>query len=44
MRHDFKDFVERIDELIHTPDLDPETYLDFDRHAPYSQEYLLLTG
>jgi len=36
--HDFEDFVERIDELIHTPDLDPETYLDFDRHAPYSQE------
>jgi hypothetical protein len=37
-RHDFEDFIERIDELIHTPDLDPETYLDFDRHAPYSQD------
>jgi hypothetical protein len=35
---DYKDFVERIDELIHTPDLDPVAYLDFDRHAPYSQQ------
>jgi len=37
-RQDYEDFIERIDELIHTPDLDPVAYLDFDRHAPYSQE------
>jgi organic radical activating enzyme len=36
--HDFEDFIERIDELIHTPDLDPVAYLDFDRHTPYSQD------
>jgi len=35
---DFDDFGERIEELIHTPDLDPVTYLDIDRHAPYSKE------
>lgn len=37
-RQDFTDFIERIHELIHTPDLDPASYLDFERHAPYSQE------
>jgi hypothetical protein len=37
-RQDFEDFIDRIDELIHTPDLDPVAYLNFDRHAPYSQE------
>ena len=35
---DFDEFVERIQELIHTPDLDPIAYLDFDRHTPYSQD------
>lgn len=35
---DFVDFIERIQELIHTPDLDPVAYLDFDRHTPYSQD------
>ncbi len=34
---DFRDFKERILTLIETPDLDPVAYLDFDRHAPYSQ-------
>lgn len=33
---DFLKFRERIDTLIHSPDLDPVTYLDIDRHEPYS--------
>ncbi|MBU2610670.1 MAG: hypothetical protein KJ606_06935 [Chloroflexi bacterium] len=34
---DFMDFRGRVQELIHTPDLDPVAYLDFDRVAPHSQ-------
>jgi hypothetical protein len=33
---DYRDFKDRIQALIHTPDLDPETFLDFERTAPYS--------
>jgi len=36
-KQDFLDFTERVRTLIHTPDLDPVTYLDFERVAPYSQ-------
>jgi MoaA/NifB/PqqE/SkfB family radical SAM enzyme len=32
----FRDLKERIETLITTPDLDPETYLDFERQAPYA--------
>lgn len=32
---DLAEFMDRIDTLIHTPDLDPVTYLDFDRSTPY---------
>ena len=35
---DFSGFRDRVQELIHTPDLDPVTYLDFERIAPHSQE------
>ena len=35
---DYTDFHERIQILIHTPDLDPTTFLDFERVAPHSQE------
>jgi hypothetical protein len=35
---DFTDFRDRVQELIHTPDLDPVTYLDFERVAPHSQD------
>jgi organic radical activating enzyme len=35
---DYRAFVDRIKTLIETPDLDPTTYLDFDRYTPYSQE------
>lgn len=33
---DYEDFMERIVTLINTPDLDPVTYLDFERQTPYS--------
>ncbi|RME87255.1 MAG: radical SAM protein [Anaerolineae bacterium] len=35
---DYQDFVERIETLIETPDLDPVAFLDFDRIAPHSAE------
>jgi organic radical activating enzyme len=35
-RQDYKNFVERIDTLVSTPDLDPVTFLDFDLQAPFS--------
>jgi hypothetical protein len=35
---DYLDFHERVQTLIHTPDLDPTTYLDFERVAPHSQD------
>ncbi|HMR98855.1 MAG TPA: radical SAM protein [Anaerolineales bacterium] len=33
---DFTDFADRIQTLVETPDLDPVSYLDFDRVAPHS--------
>ncbi|NOY97657.1 MAG: hypothetical protein GXP40_00420, partial [Chloroflexi bacterium] len=35
---DYRDFAERIQTLVHTPDLDPVSYLDFERVAPHSGE------
>jgi organic radical activating enzyme len=35
---DFADFRDRVQEMIHTPDLDPTTFLDFERVAPHSQD------
>jgi hypothetical protein len=35
---DFQDFSDRVQTLVNTPDLDPETYLDFDRVAPHSAD------
>jgi hypothetical protein len=37
-RLDYQDFVDRIETLISTPDLDPISFLDFDRIAPYSAD------
>ncbi|MEW6094781.1 MAG: radical SAM protein [Chloroflexota bacterium] len=34
---DFTDLRDRVQILIHTPDLDPITFLDFERVAPHSQ-------
>ncbi|MBU4224752.1 MAG: radical SAM protein, partial [Chloroflexi bacterium] len=36
-RQDFLDFRERVQTMIHTPDLDPTAYLDFERVTPRSQ-------
>ena len=35
---DYSDFRDRIQTLIHTPDLDPVTFLGFDRITPHSKE------
>jgi hypothetical protein len=37
-RQDYHDFVQRVDTLITTPDLDPITYLGFDRSEPFSTD------
>lgn len=34
---DYQDFTDRINDLINTPDLDPETFLGFERDTPYSK-------
>ena len=38
VRQDFETFSDQIQNLIHTPDLDPVTYLGIERQAPYSGE------
>jgi Radical SAM superfamily/Coenzyme PQQ synthesis protein D (PqqD) len=35
---DYLDFRDRVQTMIHTPDLDPTTYLDFERVAPHSRD------
>ncbi len=35
---DYSDFADRIQTLLTTPDLDPVTYLDFERVAPHSTD------
>jgi len=35
---DFQDFADRIQTLVTTPDLDPVSYLDFERVAPHSTD------
>jgi Radical SAM superfamily len=37
-RHDYIDLTNRIQALVETPDLDPVTYLDFERQKPFSGE------
>ena len=37
-RKDYEDFRDRVQTMIHTPDLDPTTYLDFERVAPHSKD------
>jgi organic radical activating enzyme len=38
VQKDFETFSDQIQNLIHTPDLDPVTYLGIERQAPYSGE------
>lgn len=35
---DYQDLTQKIQTLVTTPDLDPATYLDFDRRDPYSTD------
>jgi hypothetical protein len=37
-RQDYRDFLDRIETLISTPDLDPGSFLDFERIAPHSAD------
>jgi hypothetical protein len=37
-RQDLRDFIDRIETLISTPDLDPVSFLDFERVAPHSTD------
>jgi len=37
-RQDYQDFIDRIETLISTPDLDPVSFLDFERVAPHSED------
>ena len=37
-RQDYQDFIDRIETLISTPDLDPVSFLDFERIAPHSAD------
>jgi len=37
-RQDYQDFIDRIETLISTPDLDPVSFLDFERAAPHSTD------
>ena len=36
--HDYLDFIQRVETMLNTPDLDPVTYLEFAREEPYSKE------
>jgi hypothetical protein len=37
-QQDFADFIDRLETLISTPDLDPVSFLDFERAAPHSAD------
>lgn len=38
VQQDYRNFVDRIDTLVSIPEVDPATFLDFDRSSPYSGE------
>ncbi len=38
VKKDFSDFQQKLETIIHTPDLDPVTYLDLERVEPYSKK------
>ncbi len=37
-KNDYLDLMDKIQSLIHSPDLDPVTYLEIDRQEPYSSD------
>ncbi len=39
-RQDYQEFTQKLETLISTPDLDPVSFLDFERAAPHSAELL----
>lgn len=39
-RQDYQDFLDKIETLISTPDLDPVSFLDMDRVAPHSADLM----
>ena len=40
IKKDYQVFIARIDTLVHSPDVDPVTYFNFERVAPYSKDLL----
>ncbi len=40
VKKDYQEFIERIDTLVHSPDVDPVTYFNFERVTPYSKDLL----
>ena len=40
IKKDYQEFIARIDTLVHSPDVDPVTYFNFERVSPYSKDLL----
>ena len=40
IKKDYQEFITRIDTLVHSPDVDPVTYFNFERVTPYSKDLL----
>ncbi len=40
IKKDYQEFISRIDTLVHSPDVDPVTYFNFERVTPYSKDML----
>jgi organic radical activating enzyme len=40
IKNDYQEFITRMDTLVHSPDVDPVTYFNFERVTPYSKDLL----
>jgi organic radical activating enzyme len=40
IKKDYQEFISRIDTLVHSPDVDPVIYFNFERVTPYSKDLL----
>jgi organic radical activating enzyme len=40
IKKDYQEFITRMDTLVHSPDVDPVTYFNFERVTPYSKDLL----
>lgn len=38
IKMDYEGFIQRVQSVVDSPDLDPETFLDFERTIPYTQD------